>query len=90
MLDADTRAFFDTMDHGWLMRFLEHRIADRRVLRLIRKWLRAGVSEDGTWSKQRSGRRKERSSLRCWRTSTCTTSSTSGFGAGDVSRRRAT
>jgi group II intron reverse transcriptase/maturase len=51
VLDADIRGFFDTLDHGWLMKFLEHRIADRRVLRLVRKWLRAGVSEDGEWSK---------------------------------------
>ncbi len=51
VLDADIRGFFDTIDHGWLLKFLEHRIADRRVLRLIRKWLRAGISEDGTWSK---------------------------------------
>lgn len=50
VLDADIRGFFDTIDHAWLLRFLEHRIADRRVLRLIRKWLRAGVSEDGQWS----------------------------------------
>ncbi|WP_371131163.1 group II intron reverse transcriptase/maturase [Microbacterium sp.] len=55
VLDADIRAFFDTMDHGWLMRFLEHRIADRRILRLIRTWMRAGVSEDGTWSKTEVG-----------------------------------
>ena len=55
VLDADIRAFFDTMDHGWVMRFLEHRIADRRMLRLMRKWLRAGVSEDGTWSKTEAG-----------------------------------
>ena len=55
VLDADIRAFFDTMDHGWMMRFLEHRIADRRILRLIRKWLRAGVSEDGIWSKTEVG-----------------------------------
>ena len=51
VLDADIRGFFDTIDHGWLLKFLEHRIADRRMLRLIRKWLRAGVSEDGQWSK---------------------------------------
>jgi group II intron reverse transcriptase/maturase len=50
VLDADIRGFYDTIDHGWLVKFLEHRIADRRVLRLIQKWLRAGVSEDGTWS----------------------------------------
>lgn len=47
VLDADIQAFFDTVDHDWMMRFLEHRIADRRVLRLIRKWLTAGVVENG-------------------------------------------
>ena len=50
VLDADIRGFFDAIDHGWLMKFLEHRIADRRILRLVRKWLRAGVSEEGEWS----------------------------------------
>jgi RNA-directed DNA polymerase len=50
VLDADIRAFFDTISHDWLMRFLEHRIGDRRVLRLIGKWLKAGVLEDGTWT----------------------------------------
>jgi hypothetical protein len=50
VLDADIQGFFDTIDHGWLLRFIEHRIADRRILRLIQKWLRAGVSEDGQWS----------------------------------------
>ena len=55
VLDADIRGFFDTIDHGWLTRFLEHRIADRRILRLMRKWLRAGVSEDGAWSKTEVG-----------------------------------
>jgi group II intron reverse transcriptase/maturase len=47
ILDADIRAFFDSMSHDWLMRFLEHRIADRRLLRLIGKWLKAGVLENG-------------------------------------------
>lgn len=46
ILDADIQAFFDTIDHTWMMRFLAHRIADRRVLRLICKWLKAGVIED--------------------------------------------
>jgi len=55
VLDADIRGFFDNIDHGWLLRFLEHRIADRRILRLIRKWLVAGVSEDGQWSKTTVG-----------------------------------
>jgi len=47
VLDADIRGFFDAIDHAWLLKFIEHRIADRRVLRLIRKWLSAGVMEDG-------------------------------------------
>ena len=47
VLDADIRGFFDTIDHGWLLRFLEHRIGDPRLLRLIQKWLRAGVLENG-------------------------------------------
>src|SRR5918995_5473325 len=51
VLDCDTRGFFDAIDHEWLMKFIEHRVGDRRVLRLIRKWLRAGVSEEGEWSK---------------------------------------
>jgi group II intron reverse transcriptase/maturase len=50
VLDADIRGFFDTIDHGWLLRFIKHRIADPRILRLILKWLRAGVSEAGAWS----------------------------------------
>ncbi len=55
VLDADIRGFFDNVDHGWMLRFLQHRIADHRVLRLIRKWLRAGVSEEGTWSETKVG-----------------------------------
>lgn len=47
VLDADIQGFFDTLNHEWLVRFLEHRVADRRVVRLIQKWLRAGVLEDG-------------------------------------------
>lgn len=50
ILDADIRGFFDNISHEWLMKFLEHRIADPRLLRLLKKWLRAGVSEDGEWS----------------------------------------
>jgi RNA-directed DNA polymerase len=55
VLDADIRGFFDAIDHDWLMKFVAHRIADRRILRLIRKWLRAGVSDDGVWSKTTAG-----------------------------------
>jgi hypothetical protein len=43
------------MSHEWTMKFVEHRVADRRVLRLIRKWLKAGVSEDGQWSETKLG-----------------------------------
>ncbi|MCA1707330.1 MAG: hypothetical protein LC808_30315, partial [Actinobacteria bacterium] len=45
----DLRDFFTRLDHCWLVKFLEHRIADRRMLRLIGKWLKAGVIEDGIW-----------------------------------------
>jgi len=55
VLDADIRDFFGSIDHGWMVKFVEHRVADRRILRLIRKWLRAGVSEDGIWSKTEVG-----------------------------------
>jgi RNA-directed DNA polymerase len=50
VLDADIRDFFTKLDHEWLGRFLRHRIADERVLRLIGKWLTAGVVEDGEWA----------------------------------------
>jgi RNA-directed DNA polymerase len=55
ILEADIRSFFTELDQAWLMKFLEHRIADRRVLRLIRKWLKAGVIEDGVWSETPEG-----------------------------------
>lgn len=47
VLDADIRSFFDTIDHGWMQKFIEHRIGDRRMVRLLMKWLHAGVMEDG-------------------------------------------
>jgi group II intron reverse transcriptase/maturase len=55
VLDADIRRYFDTIDHEWLMQFLEHRIADKRVLRLIRKWLNAGVMEEDGWKASEEG-----------------------------------
>ena len=55
VLDADIQGFFDAINHEWLLKFLEHRIADRRILRLIRKWLTAGVSEAGEWSRTTVG-----------------------------------
>ncbi len=47
VLDADIRGFFDAMDHEWLIKFIEHRIADQRVVRHVKKWLKAGVLEEG-------------------------------------------
>jgi group II intron reverse transcriptase/maturase len=55
VLDADIRGFFDNIDHEWMLKFLTHRIADKRILRLISKWLTAGVSEDGQWSRTTVG-----------------------------------
>ncbi len=55
VLDADIRGFFDALDRGWLIKFLEHRIADQRILRLIRKWLNAGVLEDGKRTDSETG-----------------------------------
>jgi len=49
VVDCDIRKFFDTVSRDWLVRFLEHRIADKRIIRLIIKWLNAGVMEDGEW-----------------------------------------
>jgi RNA-directed DNA polymerase len=55
VLDCDIRGFFDTLSHEWLVKFLQHRVADPRILRLIQKWLRAGVSEEGQWSETTVG-----------------------------------
>jgi RNA-directed DNA polymerase len=55
VLDVDIRGFFDAIDHGWLVKFVEHRIADRRVVRLIQKWLNAGVLEDGKRTRAEEG-----------------------------------
>ena len=49
ILDLDVRSFFDKVEHQWLVQFVEHRIADQRIVRLIQKWLKAGVMEDGRW-----------------------------------------
>jgi RNA-directed DNA polymerase len=49
VLDVDIRGFFDAIDHEWLVRFVGHRIKDRRVVRHIKKWLNAGILEDGRW-----------------------------------------
>ena len=55
VLDADIRGFFDNLDKSWLVQFVEHRVADPRILRLIQKWLNAGVMEEGKWSETKTG-----------------------------------
>lgn len=55
ILDADIQGFFDTLSHEWLMKLVEHRIADKRVLRHLKKWLNAGVMKDGEWSVSKEG-----------------------------------
>jgi group II intron reverse transcriptase/maturase len=55
VLDADIKGFFDNLDKSWLVKFVEHRVADPRILRLIQKWLKAGVMEEGKWSEPKTG-----------------------------------
>jgi len=55
VLDADIRGFFDNLDKSWMVKFVEHRVADPRILRLIQKWLNAGVMEEGKWSDTQTG-----------------------------------
>jgi group II intron reverse transcriptase/maturase len=55
VLDADIRGFYDAIDHAWLVKFIEHRIGDQRVVRQMRQWLKAGVLEDGHWRQQAAG-----------------------------------
>jgi group II intron reverse transcriptase/maturase len=55
VLDADIRSFFDRMSHEWTMQFVQHRVADNRILRLIQKWLKAGVMEEGRWEETEIG-----------------------------------
>jgi hypothetical protein len=82
VLDADIRGFFDSVDHEWLLRMLAHRIADPRVLRLVRMWLEAGILESDEWHET------DRGSAHAWPRSSCTTSSISGSISG-VSGMRA-
>jgi RNA-directed DNA polymerase len=55
IVDADIRRFFDSIDHDWMMRLVEHRIGDRRILHLIRKWLKAGVVVEGVRQRAEKG-----------------------------------
>ena len=89
VLDADIRGFFDTLDHEWLVKFVEHRIADRRVVRLIQKWLNAGVLEEGNGYGWKKERRRAGVPRRCWPMSISITCSTCGSDRGDRSGRTA-
>jgi RNA-directed DNA polymerase len=55
IIDADIRSFFDAVSQEWLIRFLEHRIGDRRIIRMIQKWLKAGVLEERTLTVSETG-----------------------------------
>lgn len=55
ILDLDIQAFYDNIEHAWMRKFVEHRIGDKRLVRLIQKWLKAGVMEDGRWSETEEG-----------------------------------
>ena len=55
VLDADIRGFFDNLDHGWMLKFVQHRVADPRIVRLVQKWMTAGVMEEGRWSETEMG-----------------------------------
>jgi RNA-directed DNA polymerase len=55
VLDADIRGFYDAMSHTWIIRFLEHRIADKRILRLVAKWLKVGIIEEGRVTRSQVG-----------------------------------
>jgi hypothetical protein len=59
VLDLDVKSFFDKVEHGWMVKFVEHRIGDQRIVRLIQKWLKAGVMEEGQWF-ERKGHHKGR------------------------------
>jgi len=78
VFNAGTRASYDTIDHAWMQKFIEHKIADRRMVRLLMKWLHAGVMEKGELHEVQKERRKGVESALCCRISTCTTCSTCG------------
>jgi len=90
IVDADIAKFFDSVSQEWLVRFLEHRIGDKRILRLIQKWLKAGVLEDGRIEVTERGTAQGAAISPLLATSTFTTPSTCGPTAGDGARPGAT
>jgi RNA-directed DNA polymerase len=90
ILDADIQSFFDIVSRLWLIRFLEHRIGDKRIIRLIQKWLKAGVLERGVVSVSERGTGQGAVISPLLANVTCTTCSIYGPSAGDGARPRAT
>lgn len=84
VLDADVREFFDTLSHEWLVKFIRHRIADKRILRLIQKWLKAGVLEEGIRTQFDTGTVQGGSEAPCLPTSICTMCSICGRSNGGI------
>jgi hypothetical protein len=84
IVDADVRSFFDSMSHEWLIRFVEHRIGDPRMIRLIRKWLKAGVMDGAEWTSSDIGSPQGQWCHRRSLTSTCITPSSCGLISGDA------
>ena len=82
LFDADVRSYFDRISHEWVARSLEHRIADKRILRLVHKWLKARAVEDGQWMTSEEGPRKGPPSHHFRRISTSTTCSMFGHCGG--------
>ena len=67
VLDADIKGFFDTINQAWLIKFLEHRIGDERIIRLVRKWLKAGILDECQLSISDQGTPQGAASSDAWR-----------------------
>ena len=90
VLDLDVRKFFDQVDHDWLIRFIEHRVKDKRIIRLIIQWIRIGhYDEDGRRVQSLAGVPQGQSYRLCYQISTCTTYSICGFINGVKGKRTA-
>jgi len=90
ILDLDVQRFFDSVNHDWMMRFVEHRIGDKRVQRLIKQWLKAGAVEDGEWAATEEGTPQGGSASPLLANIYLHTASTYGPSDGDVAKLGAT
>jgi hypothetical protein len=79
IVEADIKGFFDNVNQEWLMKFLAHRIGDKRIQRMVKRFLKAGVLEDGSVTISDEGTRKVGSFHRYWQTSICTMPLISGL-----------